>query len=62
MCEISCVLEGEDLVDSEDLKHLSVSDIVCFRMQDWYHVMWNTHFLNTNHSSVVTDTDLRCRT
>jgi hypothetical protein len=29
MCEISRVLEGEDLVDSEDLKDLSVSDIVC---------------------------------
>jgi hypothetical protein len=31
MCEISCVLEGEDLVNSEDLKDLSVSDIVCYK-------------------------------
>jgi hypothetical protein len=28
MCEISCVLEGEDIVDSEDLKDLSVGEIV----------------------------------
>jgi hypothetical protein len=27
MCDISCVLEGEDEVDFEDLKDLSVSDI-----------------------------------
>jgi hypothetical protein len=30
MCNISCVLQGEDLVDSKDLKDLSVSDIVCY--------------------------------
>jgi hypothetical protein len=62
MCEISCVLEGEDLVDSEDMKDLNVSDIVCYSMQDWYHVTWNVHILNTNHSSVISDTDLRCTT
>jgi hypothetical protein len=27
MCDISCLLEGEDEVDFEDLKDLSVSDI-----------------------------------
>jgi hypothetical protein len=27
MCDISCVLEGEDEVEFEDLKDLSVSDI-----------------------------------
>jgi hypothetical protein len=31
MCEISCVLEGEDLVDFEDLKDLSASDITCYK-------------------------------
>jgi hypothetical protein len=30
MCEISCIFEGKDLVDSEDMKDLSVSDIVCY--------------------------------
>jgi hypothetical protein len=30
MCNISCVLEGEVMVDSEDLKVLSVSDM-CYR-------------------------------
>jgi hypothetical protein len=28
MCEISCVLEGEDIVGSEEMKELSVSDIM----------------------------------
>jgi hypothetical protein len=49
MCEISCVLEGEDLVESEDLKVLSVVTSCVTSMQDWYRVMWNVHFLNTNH-------------
>jgi hypothetical protein len=31
MCKISRALEKEDLVDSEHLKDLSVSDIVCQR-------------------------------
>jgi hypothetical protein len=31
MYKISCVLEGEDLVDSEDLKDLSLSDIMCYK-------------------------------
>jgi hypothetical protein len=31
MCDISCVLEGEDEVDFEDLKDLSVSDIKCYK-------------------------------
>jgi hypothetical protein len=31
MCNISCVLEGEDQVDFEDLKDLSVSDIGCYK-------------------------------
>jgi hypothetical protein len=31
MCEVSCVPEREGLVDSEDLKDLSVSDIVCYK-------------------------------
>jgi hypothetical protein len=30
MCDIPCVLEGEDRVDFEDLKDLSVSDIECY--------------------------------
>jgi hypothetical protein len=29
--EISCILEGEDLVDSEDLKDLSFSDFMCYK-------------------------------
>jgi hypothetical protein len=29
MCEIWCVLEGDVVVDSEDRKDLSVSDIMC---------------------------------
>jgi hypothetical protein len=31
MCDISCVLEGEDQVDFENLKDLSVSDIECYK-------------------------------
>jgi hypothetical protein len=31
MCDISCVLEGEDEVDFEDLKDLSVNDIECYK-------------------------------
>jgi hypothetical protein len=31
MCKISCLLEGEDLADSEDVKDLSLSDIVCYK-------------------------------
>jgi hypothetical protein len=31
VCKISCVLEGEDLVDCEDLKDLDVIDIMCYR-------------------------------
>jgi hypothetical protein len=31
MCDISCILEGEDQVDFEDLKDLSVSDIECYK-------------------------------
>jgi hypothetical protein len=31
VCAISCVLEGEDLLDSEDLKDLNVNDIVCWK-------------------------------
>jgi hypothetical protein len=55
-CQISSVLERETwqtwmLVTS------------CIRsMQEWYHVVWNIHFLNTNHSSVMCDTDLRYTT
>jgi hypothetical protein len=30
MCDISCVLEGEDQVDFEDLKDLIVSDMECY--------------------------------
>jgi hypothetical protein len=51
-CE-SCILEEDDLVDFEDLKDLSVSDIVCYFMQDLYHVMWNVHFLDADHSTVM---------
>jgi hypothetical protein len=51
MCDISCVLEGEDEVDFEDLKDLSVTS-----MQDLYLVMWNVLFLNTNLYSVITNT------
>jgi hypothetical protein len=36
---ISCLLEGEDLVESEDLKDMSVTS-----MQGWYHVMWTYLF------------------
>jgi hypothetical protein len=31
MCQISCILEGEDLVVSDDLKDLSVTGIVCYK-------------------------------
>jgi hypothetical protein len=31
MCEISCLSEGEDLVESEDVKDLSLGDIVCYK-------------------------------
>jgi hypothetical protein len=31
MCDISCVLKGEDQVDFVDLKDLSVSDIECYK-------------------------------
>jgi hypothetical protein len=31
MLEIPCVLEGEDLIDSEYLENLSVSDLVCYK-------------------------------
>jgi hypothetical protein len=31
MCDISCVLEGEDQVDFEVLKDSSVSDIKCYK-------------------------------
>jgi hypothetical protein len=53
-----CEFKGEDVVDSEARKHLTVIGIMC--MQDWCHVMRNVKFHSTNHSSVVTDTDLRC--
>jgi hypothetical protein len=39
----SCVLEGEALVDTEDLKKLSVSDILRY---NWCHMMWSVHLLN----------------
>jgi hypothetical protein len=31
MCDISFILEGEDQVDFEDLKDLSVGDIECYK-------------------------------
>jgi hypothetical protein len=31
MCENSCFFKREDLVDSEDLNDLSVSDTVCYK-------------------------------
>jgi hypothetical protein len=31
MCDISCVLDGEDEVDFEDQKDLSVSDMECYK-------------------------------
>jgi hypothetical protein len=31
MCDISCVLEGEDQVDFENLKDLNVSNIDCYK-------------------------------
>jgi hypothetical protein len=31
MCDISCVLQGEDQVAFEDLKDWSVSDIECYK-------------------------------
>jgi hypothetical protein len=34
MCDISYVLEGEDQVDFEDMKDLSVSDMLVTCMQD----------------------------
>lgn len=30
ICEILCLLEEENLIDSEDLKDLNVSDILCY--------------------------------
>jgi hypothetical protein len=44
--------------EEEDPKYLRFSGIVCHKpVQDWYHAMWNVRFLNTNHSSVMTNTD-----
>jgi hypothetical protein len=31
MWNISCIIEGEDLVDAEDLKNIRVNDIVCYK-------------------------------
>jgi hypothetical protein len=36
---------------------LCISDIVC--MQDWYHMIRNVQFLNTNYSSVIYDAQLK---
>jgi hypothetical protein len=47
--EISCIIEGEDTVDSEDVKESNVSGIMCHN-----YVMWNIHFL----FSVKIDTNL----
>jgi hypothetical protein len=55
MFGIPCVLKPGDLIDSENLKNLNVSDIVCYK----YHVMWNITFSQYNIFSTLTDTDLR---
>jgi hypothetical protein len=60
MCNISCVLEGEDRVDFEDLKDLSVSDIECYKYARLMSCDVESTFLSTNNSSIITDTDLRC--
>jgi hypothetical protein len=49
ICQISYVLEGEHLVDSERLQDLSVTSFVV-SVPRLIHVMWNVHFVNTNHS------------
>jgi hypothetical protein len=56
MCEISFISEGEDLVDSEDLNDLN--DFVCYKCAR----LVSCGARNANHSSVITDTDLRCTT
>jgi hypothetical protein len=62
MCDISCVLEGEDQVYFENLKDLSVSDIECYKQGRLVSCDVEHTFPNTNHSSVITDTDLQCTT
>jgi hypothetical protein len=52
MCEISYVLEGEDLVDSEDLNNLSVSDIVYHKFARLVSCDVEHTFPEYNHSSV----------
>jgi hypothetical protein len=46
------VIEGERLLDSEDLEHLSVSEILCYRLARLvlYFAMWNILFLSANQS------------
>jgi hypothetical protein len=64
----SCILEEDDLVDSEDLKDLSVSDVVCYlyarlvscdegastsRNPKGLHGLYRENFTFLNHSSVM---------
>jgi hypothetical protein len=62
MCDISCVLEGEDQVDFEDLKDLSVSDIECYKYAGLVSCDVDRTFSQYKSFIVITDTDLRCTT
>lgn len=55
MFEISCALQGDDLIGSQSLQCLWCVT----RTQDW-HMIWNAHFLNSAYSSEMTNTDSQC--
>jgi hypothetical protein len=61
MCEISCVVEGEDLVDSEEL---NVGDTVCYEHARLISCDVERTFSHYRlyHSSVITDIILRYQT
>jgi hypothetical protein len=46
-------------VDSEDLKDLSVKDIVCYKYARLVSCDVELYFLNTNHSSLIPNTQYR---
>jgi ATP-dependent protease ClpP protease subunit len=58
MWEISRVLDGEYLVDSEDMKDLGFTDMVYMM----YNAMGKAHFIKTNYSSIITGRGLRYAT
>jgi hypothetical protein len=59
MTEFSCELERGAWLIPKPLKTSVLVTSCVTSTQGRYHVVWNVHSLNTNHSSVVIDTDLR---